>query len=64
MKVTARISAGRGSGRLPDRGADHAALTDEQTAAVTWLAIVINAWNRVAVFSHYPVAPTEQKDHP
>lgn len=33
------------------------ALTPEQTSAVSWLAVVMNAWNRVAVRSHYPVAP-------
>jgi AhpD family alkylhydroperoxidase len=32
-------------------------LTDRQASAVTWLAIAINAWNRVAITSHYPVAP-------
>lgn len=30
-------------------------LTAEQISAVTWLTIAINAWNRVAVSSHYPV---------
>jgi AhpD family alkylhydroperoxidase len=32
-------------------------LTDRQASAVAWLAIVMNAWNRVAITSHYPVAP-------
>ncbi|WP_418344838.1 carboxymuconolactone decarboxylase family protein [Rhodococcus pyridinivorans] len=36
---------------------DNGALSDEQVSAVTWLAIVMNAWNRIAVRSHYPVAP-------
>ena len=31
------------------------ALTPEQTSAVAWLAVVMNSWNRVAIFSHYPV---------
>ncbi|MCT9620362.1 carboxymuconolactone decarboxylase family protein [Curtobacterium sp. C2H10] len=34
-----------------------APLSDEQVSAITWVAIVINAWNRVAITSHYPVAP-------
>jgi AhpD family alkylhydroperoxidase len=34
---------------------DRAALTDEQVSAISWLVIVINAWNRVAVTSHFPV---------
>lgn len=36
---------------------DNGSLTDEQVSAVSWLAIVMNAWNRIAVRSHYPVAP-------
>ncbi|UGQ56313.1 carboxymuconolactone decarboxylase family protein [Rhodococcus pyridinivorans] len=36
---------------------DNGALSDEQVSAVTWLAIVMNAWNRIAVRSHYPFAP-------
>jgi len=36
---------------------DLAALTDEQRAVVGWLAIVINAFNRVAIVSRYDVAP-------
>ena len=34
-----------------------AALTDEQIAAVTAVAISINTWNRIAIASGYPVAP-------
>lgn len=34
-----------------------AALSPEQIAAVSWLAVAINGWNRIAVGSHYPVAP-------
>lgn len=33
------------------------ALSAEQHAAVRWLAIIINAFNRVAITSHYEVAP-------
>ena len=36
---------------------DDGSLTPEQVSAISWLAIVMNAWNRVAVTSHYPVAP-------
>lgn len=32
-------------------------LTDDQIAAVEWLAIVINAWNRIAISSRYSVKP-------
>ena len=34
-----------------------AALSDEQIAAVTAVAISINSWNRIAIASGYPVAP-------
>ena len=36
---------------------DDGSLTDEQVSAISWLAIVMNAWNRVAITSHYRVAP-------
>jgi len=36
---------------------DDGSLTGEQVSAISWLAIVMNAWNRVAISSHYPVAP-------
>lgn len=32
-------------------------LTNEEIAAVEWLTVVINAWNRVAIPSRYPVKP-------
>ncbi|WP_016935615.1 carboxymuconolactone decarboxylase family protein [Rhodococcus sp. R1101] len=36
---------------------DNGSLSDEQVSAITWLVIVMNAWNRIAVRSHYPVTP-------
>lgn len=37
---------------------NNGSLNDEQISAVSWLAVVMNAWNRVAIRSHYPpVAP-------
>lgn len=33
------------------------ALDERQIAAVTGVAIAINTWNRLAIASHYPVAP-------
>lgn len=42
----------------PDRREwDNGSLTDEQVSAISWLAIVMNTWNRIAIRSHYPVAP-------
>ncbi|WP_040798165.1 carboxymuconolactone decarboxylase family protein [Nocardia higoensis] len=46
--------------RLPvpeRRDWDDGSLNDEQVSAISWLAIVMNAWNRLAIRSHYPVAP-------
>src|SRR4051794_344256 len=43
-----------GSARRPW---DDGSLPPEQVSAIGWLAIVMNAWNRVAVPSHYPVVP-------
>lgn len=34
-----------------------AALNPQQIAAVAWVTIAINNWNRIAIASHYPVAP-------
>ncbi len=36
---------------------DDGSLTDEQVSAISWLAIVMNSWNRIAIRSHYRVAP-------
>jgi AhpD family alkylhydroperoxidase len=43
---------------VPERRTwDDGSLTEEQASAVAWLATVMNAWNRVAITSHYPVGP-------
>ena len=43
---------------VPDRRAwDDGSLSDEQISAISWLAIVMNTWNRIAIRSHYPVGP-------
>ena len=43
---------------VPERRTwDDGSLTDEQVSAINWLAIVMNAWNRVAITSHYRVGP-------
>lgn len=36
---------------------DTDALSEEQVSAVSWLALVMGAWNRVAIRSGYRVAP-------
>lgn len=36
---------------------DDGSLNEEQVSAISWLAIVMNTWNRIAVRSHYHVAP-------
>ena len=46
-------------GQVPDAVYEDALpfLTDTQISAVEWLAIVINAWNRIAISSRYSVQP-------
>jgi AhpD family alkylhydroperoxidase len=46
-------------GQVPDAVYERAAttLSKEEIAAVEWLGVVINAWNRVAISSRYPVKP-------
>ena len=34
-----------------------AVLSDEEIAAIEWLGVTINAWNRIATPSGYPVKP-------
>lgn len=34
-----------------------AELSEAEIGAISWLVIVMNAWNRVAIASHYPVGP-------
>jgi alkylhydroperoxidase family enzyme len=46
-------------GQVPEAVYERAAatLSKEEIAAVEWLGVVINAWNRVAISSRYPVKP-------
>ena len=46
-------------GQVPDDVYDAASavLDPAEIASVEWLAIVINAWNRIAISSRYPVKP-------
>ena len=48
------ISASRGAERLEPA----TALTPPQVAAITWVAIVINSFNRIAISSHYAITPS------
>lgn len=58
LQITERVTMIGDHGRLADRGVDvESILNEKQIAAVTWLAVVINSWNRIAVSSHYPVGP-------
>ena len=58
LHIAERVTLLSDHGRLADRGVDvDGVLTEKQIAAVTWLTVVINSWNRIAVSSHYPVAP-------
>lgn len=44
-------------GQVPDAVYEQAAnaLSKDEISAVEWLAVVINAWNRIAIASRYPV---------
>ena len=46
-------------GQVPDAvyAQARAVLTDAEIAAAQWLAVVINAWNRIAISGRYPVGP-------
>jgi len=46
-------------GQVPDDVYASAAkaLSEEEIIAVEWLAVVMSAWNRIALSSRYPVAP-------
>jgi AhpD family alkylhydroperoxidase len=56
LQITERVTMIGDHGRLQDRGVEpESILNDHQIAAVTWLAIVINSWNRIAISSHFPV---------
>ncbi len=46
-------------GQVPDAVYQRAAatLSNAEIAAIEWLAIVINTWNRIAISSRYPVEP-------
>lgn len=58
LVIAERVTLIGDHGRLPDRGiTPEDVLTEKQIAAVTWLVVVINSWNRIAITSHYPVAP-------
>ncbi|SEB98991.1 alkylhydroperoxidase AhpD family core domain-containing protein [Paramicrobacterium humi] len=55
LAIAERTTDMAASRHLPEL--DSSALTDEQVAVVVWVTVAINAWNRVAVSSHYPVHP-------
>ncbi|MFB4352617.1 carboxymuconolactone decarboxylase family protein [Microbacterium sp. LS_15] len=58
LQIAERVTMIGDHGRLPDRGVDvDGVLSEKQIAAVTWLAVVLNSWNRIAISSHYPVHP-------
>jgi AhpD family alkylhydroperoxidase len=43
--------------RTPGVDDDTAAVSGQQAAALRWVAVVINAFNRIAISSHYAVEP-------
>ena len=55
LEAVTRIS----EGQVPDDVYAGAAalLSADEIAAVEWIAVVINAWNRISISSRYPVKP-------
>lgn len=58
LKLTEKITL-IADDQVPDAIYKEAAtyLTEEQIAAIEWLAITINTWNRIAISSRYTVEP-------
>jgi AhpD family alkylhydroperoxidase len=54
LTLIADVTAGRRAAV-----ADHSPLTDEQVAAVRWVGLLINAFNRLSITSEHPVEPEE-----
>ncbi|MFJ4223404.1 carboxymuconolactone decarboxylase family protein [Microbacterium sp. NPDC089695] len=56
LQIAEQVTLIGDHGRIAERGVDvDGVLTEKQIAAVTWLTVVINSWNRIAISSHYPV---------
>lgn len=53
VEAVTLITEGQVADDVYERAA--ACLTQEEIAAIEWLAIIINSWNRIAVASRYPV---------
>jgi alkylhydroperoxidase family enzyme len=54
-EAVTQVSEGQISDAVYSEAANH--LDDREIAAVEWVAVVINAWNRIAIGSRYPVKP-------
>jgi AhpD family alkylhydroperoxidase len=55
MEAITLISVGQVPDEVYERA--NAVLTSAEISAVEWLGVVINAWNRIATSSRYPVNP-------
>ena len=55
VEAVTMISDGQVSGSVYAEAT--AVLSDEEIAAIEWLCVAINAWNRIAIPSRYPVKP-------
>lgn len=54
-EAVTQVSEGQISDAVYSEVASH--LDEREIAGVEWVAIVINAWNRIAIGSRYPVKP-------
>lgn len=57
LALAERVTQIHGS-RVAERLEPPVALTGAQAAAVAWVAIVINSFNRIAITSHYSITPS------
>lgn len=57
LALAERVTAISGS-RAAEKLEPATALTRPQAAAITWVSIVINSFNRIAITSHYSITPS------
>lgn len=56
IEATTLIADGQIEGRIYAEAVN--VLSEQEVAAIEWLGIVINTWNRIAIASRYPVGTT------
>jgi AhpD family alkylhydroperoxidase len=57
LTIAEQVTNISGQRTMPSPDAAFDALSEHQAAAISWVAIGINAWNRAALTGHHPVIP-------